>query len=88
MKTAKVCCTSTSLRACAKNWQDAQMRLCGRDKDKRRYRKAVYSSPRSAEPPAATGRNFFIEHALDKILTEHVAGCVWKTYNLNVHKPD
>jgi transposase len=83
MKTAKGCCTSTSLRACAKNWQDAQMRLCGRDGDKRHCRKAVYSSPRPAEAPAATGRNFFIEHALDKILTEHVAGC-WQTYNLKV----
>jgi hypothetical protein len=31
------------------------------------------------------GRNFFIEHALDKVLTEHVAGCVWQTYNRNVH---
>jgi hypothetical protein len=82
MKAAKVCFISTNLRACAKNWQDGQMRLCGRDEDKRRYRKAGYSSPRSAEAPAATGRNFFIAHGLDKILIEHVSECVRKRYNL------
>jgi hypothetical protein len=77
MKMAKVYFTSTHLRACGKNWRDARMRLCGRGEGKRRYRKTVYSSPRLAEAPAATERNFFIEHALDEILIAPVVGCVW-----------